>query len=40
MARQRTKFEHVTRFLRGPIIMWHKIKKDYKDKEIAVKQLE
>ena len=30
----------MTRFLGGPVVLWHKIKKDYKDKTIAVGELE
>ena len=28
------------RFLRGPVVLWHKIKKDYKDKTITIEKLE
>ena len=30
----------MTRFLRGPIVIWHKLKRDYKDKKLTVEQLE
>ena len=38
--RQHTRFDHVTRFLGGPIVIWHKLKKDYKNKSLIVEELE
>ena len=39
-TRQCTRFDHVTRFLGGPIVMWHKLRKDYKEKSLMVDQFE
>ena len=39
-ARQRTNFDHVTRFLGGPVVVWHDLKKKHKEKSFTVEELE
>ena len=39
-ARQRTKIDHVARFLGGPVVVWHELKKKHKDKLFMVEKLE